>query len=47
MVAHLRIPAEAFDRIEHAYFPTGHMPYVHEESRIREAEGITAFVTAH
>ena len=47
MVAHLRLPAEAFDRIEHAYFPTGHMPYVHEESRLREAEGIAAFVTAH
>jgi carboxypeptidase C (cathepsin A) len=45
MVAHLRVPAEALDRIEHAYFPTGHMPYLHEESRVAEAEGIAAFVT--
>ena len=34
MVAHLRIPDDAFDRIEHA-FPTGHMPYL-EESRVSE-----------
>ena len=46
MVAHLRLPAEAFDRIEHEYFETGHMPYLHEESRVREAEGIARFVTA-
>jgi carboxypeptidase C (cathepsin A) len=47
MVAHLRLPDEAFGRIEHAYFPTGHMPYLHEESRVAEAEGIARFVTAH
>jgi len=47
MVAHLRLPDEAFDRIEHEYFETGHMPYLHEESRIREAAGIAAFVAAH
>jgi carboxypeptidase C (cathepsin A) len=47
MVAHLRLPDQAFDRIEHAYFPTGHMPYLHEESRVAEAEGIARFVTAH
>jgi carboxypeptidase C (cathepsin A) len=47
MVAHLRLPDEAFARIEHAYFPTGHMPYLHEESRVAEAEGIARFVTAH
>ena len=34
MVAHLRLPDEAFGRIEHAYFPTGHMPYLHEETRV-------------
>ena len=38
---------EAFGRIEHAYFPSGHMPYLHEESRVAEAEGIARFVTAH
>jgi carboxypeptidase C (cathepsin A) len=44
MVAHLRLPSEAFDRIEHEYFETGHMPYLHEPSRKKEAAGIAAFV---
>src|SRR6478672_8741052 len=44
MVAHLRLPDEAFERIEHEYFETGHMPYLHEASRKREAAGIAAFV---
>lgn len=44
MVAHLRLPAEAFDRIEHEYFETGHMPYLHERSRKRESAAIAAFV---
>jgi carboxypeptidase C (cathepsin A) len=44
MVAHLRLPDAAFDRIEHEYFETGHMPYLHEASRKREAAGIAAFV---
>jgi len=47
MVAHLRLPEAAFDRFEHEYFETGHMPYLHEESRVREAESIARFVTAH
>jgi len=45
MVAHLRVPQEAFDRIEHDYFETGHMPYLHEPSRRRESAAIAAFVT--
>jgi carboxypeptidase C (cathepsin A) len=44
MVAHLRLPAEAFDRIEHQYFETGHMPYLHEKSRRLESAAIAAFV---
>jgi carboxypeptidase C (cathepsin A) len=44
MVAHLRLPDEAFDRIEHEYFETGHMPYLHEPSRKRELASIAAFV---
>ena len=44
MVAHLRLPDAAFDRIEHEYFETGHMPYLHEPSRKREAASIAAFV---
>ena len=39
MVAHLRLPDEALARIEHAYFPTGHMPYLHDESRVLELAG--------
>jgi carboxypeptidase C (cathepsin A) len=44
MVAHLRLPDEAFGRIEHEYFETGHMPYLHEPSRKRESAAIAAFV---
>ena len=44
MVAHLRLPEQALDRIEHAWFETGHMPYVGEATRVEEAEGITDFV---
>ena len=44
MVAHLRLPDEAFARIEHAYFETGHMPYLGAASAAAEADGITAFV---
>jgi carboxypeptidase C (cathepsin A) len=44
MVAHLRLPDDALDRIEHEYFETGHMPYLHEASRKREAASIAAFV---
>ena len=32
------------DDVEHDWFETGHMPYLHEESRVREAAGIAAFV---
>jgi len=46
MVAHLRLPDEGHDRIEHEYFETGHMPYLHEPSRKREAASIAAFVGA-
>ena len=38
MVDHLRLADEAFERISHAYFETGHMPYLHGPSRIREAD---------
>lgn len=44
MLSHLRLPEGAEDRIEHAYFETGHMPYLDERSRVREADGIRAFV---
>jgi carboxypeptidase C (cathepsin A) len=44
MVAHLRLPDDAFARIEHEFFETGHMPYLHEPSRKRESASIAAFV---
>ncbi len=44
MVSHLRLVPEQRERIEHDWFETGHMPYLHEESRVREAAGIAAFV---
>lgn len=44
MVRHLRLSEEAFERIEHAYFETGHMPYLGDATRDAEADGITEFV---
>lgn len=43
---HLHLGEQGFDRIEHAYFETGHMPYLHGPSRIREADEICAFIRA-
>lgn len=42
MVDHLHLPESAFDRIEHAYFETGHMPYLTD--RDAEADQICAFL---
>lgn len=41
---HLHLPEQARGRIEHSYFDTGHMPYVGEETRVREATEIADFV---
>jgi carboxypeptidase C (cathepsin A) len=43
-LAHLPIPAELRDNIEVAYYPAGHMMYVHEPSRIQQSKDIAAFV---
>jgi carboxypeptidase C (cathepsin A) len=43
--AHLRIPAAERQRIEWAYYPAGHMMYVHEPSRIQQSVDLAAFVT--
>jgi carboxypeptidase C (cathepsin A) len=43
--AHLRIPAAERSRIEWAYYPAGHMMYVHEPSRIQQSADLAAFVT--
>lgn len=42
--AHLPIPPELRDSISTAYYPAGHMMYVHEPSRIRQSADLAAFV---
>lgn len=41
-VNHLKLDDDAFDRIEEAFFDTGHMPYL--GSRDEEADGIVDFI---
>jgi carboxypeptidase C (cathepsin A) len=43
-LAHLAIPAELFENIEYSYYEAGHMMYVHEPSRLAQAEALAAFV---
>lgn len=44
VLAHLQIPSELADNIEHAYYPAGHMMYVHEESRVQQSRDLATFV---
>ncbi|MEU4444617.1 peptidase S10 [Actinosynnema sp. NPDC050801] len=44
VVAHLRIPQELHGNIEAAYYPAGHMMYVHEPSRVQQSKDLAAFV---
>jgi carboxypeptidase C (cathepsin A) len=44
VIAHLRIPAAARERIEWAYYEAGHMTYVHEPSRQQQSEDLGAFI---
>jgi carboxypeptidase C (cathepsin A) len=44
VIAHLRIPAEARNRIGWAYYPAGHMTYVHEPSRRQQSQDLIEFV---
>ena len=46
VLAHLRIPPQARERIEFAYYEAGHMMYVHEPSRLQQSADLAAFVTA-
>ncbi len=43
-IAALRVPAQARDRMETAYYRSGHMMYLHEESRVQQSEDLAAFV---
>ncbi|GAA3459808.1 S10 family peptidase [Saccharothrix longispora] len=44
VVAHLRVPAALLANVEHAYYPAGHMMYVHEPSRVQQSKDLAAFV---
>lgn len=43
--AHLKLPEDARDRIEWAYYEAGHMMYVHEPSRLQQSADLAKFVT--
>ncbi|MGB3827185.1 MAG: peptidase S10 [Ornithinimicrobium sp.] len=40
----LEVPAAGYDRIEHRYYPAGHMMYVHEPSRLQQSADLADFV---
>ncbi len=44
VLAHLQIPAELRANIEHAYYPAGHMMYVHEPTRRQQSKDLAEFV---
>ena len=44
VLAHLPIPAELRTNIESAYYPAGHMMYVHEPSRLQQSADLADFV---
>ncbi|MGL5862585.1 MAG: S10 family peptidase [Phycicoccus sp.] len=43
-LAHLQLPASLRGNIEHAYYPAGHMMYVHEPSRVQQSHDLADFV---
>jgi carboxypeptidase C (cathepsin A) len=44
VLAHLKIPDELRGNISTAYYPAGHMMYVHEPSRIQQAKDLAEFI---
>ena len=44
VLAHLPIPPELRGNIESAYYPAGHMMYVHEPSRLQQSADLADFV---
>jgi len=42
--AHLDVPTQLLANIEHAFYPAGHMMYVHEPSRIQQSKDLAAFI---
>ncbi|HVW45338.1 MAG TPA: peptidase S10 [Amycolatopsis sp.] len=46
VLAHLAIPDELRENIETAYYPAGHMMYVHEPSRVRQSADLAKFIAS-
>jgi carboxypeptidase C (cathepsin A) len=44
VLAHLKIPDALRENIETAYYPAGHMMYVHEPTRIQQSKDLGDFV---
>lgn len=44
VLARLQIPEELRENVESAYYPAGHMMYVHEPSRVQQSKDLGAFV---
>jgi carboxypeptidase C (cathepsin A) len=44
VLAHLQIPESLRGNIEHAYYPAGHMMYVHEPTRRQQGKDLAEFV---
>lgn len=44
VLAHLDVPESQRENIDRAYYEAGHMMYVHEPSRIKQAEDLRSFV---
>ncbi len=45
--AHLGLPSQLLSNIEMRYYPSGHMMYVHEPSRLRQSADLAALVSAN
>ncbi|MCE0486402.1 S10 family peptidase [Ornithinimicrobium sediminis] len=43
-LAALAVPVDDLERIEHHYYPAGHMMYVHEPSRVKQSADLADFV---
>ncbi|WP_410596616.1 S10 family peptidase [Amycolatopsis sp. lyj-23] len=44
VLAHLQIPEELRENIDTAYYPAGHMMYVHEPTRLQQSKDLAKFV---
>ena len=44
VLAHLAIPEELRENVETAYYPAGHMMYVHDPSRVQQSKDLAKFI---